>query len=815
MSFKDCILNRVEEKQLQKSKADELLAKYDKMTKRFEAAGQSPAAAARVADDLLNREAARIQAKQRNLRQHAIRQQEMNLKLNEAASLPKATIEKAVSNELHLAADRVETVKNWALSLMNDVAEKLSVNWHGLARDYEGFEKGLRSLLGETGHDAEAVKLGDSMKKVFDSLHERFKQAGGIIGKIDNYFPQVHAKESVGKVSRDEWVNFVHPLLDKEKMIDVETGAPFTPEKLKKTLGDVYNTIVTSGRSDMWQLSTQGETIVGRGGDIDTSSDNSRFLHFADADSFIKYNRQFGVGDNGLIGTFVSHINTMSRKIAVLEKLGPKPNAMMRFMDFKMKAEGEAPFKRRWAQAEYRVLTSQFEHGDADSTWWRMLTGTQNWIRGSMLGGGVLSALPDTMMMAATAKINGLDSVRVLGNYLKMMAPGESSLKQMAKRSGYIMETVAGSAIGDTRFAGEAMGKGAPRFFANMMNEMSGLQRTTRATMDGIAMEASATLAEHIDAKTPWADVHPDLKANLGRYGITEGDWGNLHKAGTFDNGDAKFLLTSELRVDPNLDAKTSKGLADKLDDWINGMRRASATEPTIATRALTSGAIMGGLESGAGGAATPERAIASTLGLFKSFPITSIMTHLLPAIRRAQVDRQFDHLAMVMIGTTVMGAVSQQLKELSKGKTMQDMDSYKFWTRATLQGGGLGVYGDFLFGDYSRFGQSPLTTMGGPVVGLIDDLMHATKGNLDKVLNENGDRADTNVARDLFRVAKRNLPLVSVWYARLAIERLVLDNLERLVDPNFDTRIHKYEQKQKKETGQDFWWRPGETRPR
>ncbi len=813
MSFRDCILGKIEKGALEKNKGEALLKKYDATLERYNVRGLGPTAAASAAEDLLKTELAVVEKKQRNIRQHALKQQEINLKLNKEAA--KGTIEKAVSNELHLAADRVETVRNWAMSMLSDVADKLAVNWNGLSKDYAGFEKGLRSMLGEVGHGAEAEKLGNAMKTVFESMRERFSQAGGVIGKIDNYFPQVHAKETISKVSSEEWKNFISPLLDNKKMINEDTGRAFTPAELSSVLDNTYKNIVTSGRHDMAKLSTHGEMIVGRGGDLDMAESQSRFLHFKDADSFLTYNSKFGVGDNGLMAAFTGHIQTMSRKIAVLEKFGPKPNAMMKFMDFKMKAEGQAPFKRRWAQAEYRILTSQFEHGDADSTWYRMLTGTQNWIRGSMLGGGVLSALPDTMMMSATAKINGLDAVRTLGNYLHGILPGSAEVKTLAHRSGYISEVISGSALGDTRFAGESAGKGAPRYFANMMNEISGLQRTTRATMDAISMEASATLAEHIETKTPWTDLHPDLKNNLEHYGFTESDWSDLHNAGTFDNGRAKFLITSELRVDPNLDPKISKGLADKIDDWVNNMRRAAATEPTLATRALTSGAIMGGLNSGAGGLATPERAIASTLGLFKSFPITSIMTHLLPAIRRAAVDRKFDHAAMVLFGTTVMGAVAQQLKDVSKGKTPQDMNSYQFWTRATLQGGGLGLYGDFIFGDYSRFGRSPLTELGGPVVGLIDDLMGATKGNLDKVFAGDGERVDRNIGRDLFRVAKRNIPLVSVWYGRLAVERLVLDNLERLIDPNFDSRIGKYERKMKSETGQEFWWRPGETRPK
>lgn len=157
------------------------------------------------------------------------------------------------------------------------------------------------------------------------------------------------------------------------------------------------------------------------------------------------------------------------------------------------------------------------------------------------------------------------------------------------------------------------------------------------------------------------------------------------------------------------------------------------------------------------------------------------------------------------------------QLKELAKGKTTRDMSDYHFWQAAFLQGGGMGLFGDFFLGDYSRFDRTPITEALGPGVGLFEDIYSATKGNLDKSaedLSEGRELKDVNPLRDLFRVAKRNVPLGSLWYGRLAVERLILDNLERMTDPNFDRRMRGLERKLTKESGQQFWWAPGESAP-
>jgi len=134
-----------------------------------------------------------------------------------------------------------------------------------------------------------------------------------------------------------------------------------------------------------------------------------------------------------------------------------------------------------------------------------------------------------------------------------------------------------------------------------------------------------------------------------------------------------------------------------------------------------------------------------------------------------------------------------------------------RFWVKAITAGGGLGVFGDYAFSDQSRYGHKFSTDVMGPYVGALDDLFESTKGNFDRV----ADGKDKNIGRDLFRTMKPYTPLSRIWYTKLMVDRLLLDNLERLSDPNFDDRIGKYERKMKKQSGQEFWWAPGESKPR
>jgi hypothetical protein len=46
-------------------------------------------------------------------------------------------------------------------------------------------------------------------------------------------------------------------------------------------------------------------------------------------------------------------------------------------------------------------------------------------------------------------------------------------------------------------------------------------------------------------------------------------------------------------------------------------------------------------------------------------------------------------------------------------------------------------------------------------------------------------------------------------------MERMMLDQVERAIDPNFDNRMRRIEQKNREERGQQSWWSPGEALPK
>ncbi len=820
MSFRKCIQGKIDEGKLDKDKGEKILKDYNRQVERFKVHGHGEIAAQQAAQKIWEIEAAKVERRQRNAKNAAIWQANKDKDFKKHPGRAAAV----TSDALQKAAYKGKVIMQQAERLFSDAGDELGADWAALSRDHGSGREAVKFMLGGKVEDPNARAAGEAMQRTLKYAHTRLRQAGGEVGEVPNYFPQIHSKEAILRsgIGKDEWVKTLRDALDISKHIDEDTGLPFKESKLKKIMEDNYDTIVTDGVSDLKRMDEKGEMPAARRrGDVDVRHDNARFYHFKDADAFLDYNAKFGVGDEGLVAAFRNKMQSMTRDIGILEELGPRPDASMRFMDFKMQVDGTSKFKQKWANAEYRVLAGKLIGGDVESMWWKMFTGTHAWLRSAMLGTAPISGLGDTAVVASTAKINGLDSVAALQRQFKMLNPlADRESKAILKQMGFHAEVLGGAALDDSRFAGEALDSNSRvtkgiNWLAGATHQASGLAYWTRRLQDTLTMEGTSKIARDIGEGLSWDKMHPDLKQSLERFGFNELDWLELRLSDSvIDNGQAKILMTSELRNSKEIPAARAHQIADKLDMWIMSMRESVTSEPTLATKALTTGAILGD-----GGAATPSRVIGASLGLFKSFPLTVMMSHFLPSLERAGIlgDAKFnirkaDQLAMVMIGSTIMGAAAIQAREMIKGKTPRDAWNYKFLMASILQGGGMGLFGDFAFGDYSRFDRNPITEALGPGVGLFEDIYKATKGNLDGwATSRDGDLSDVpkSVAGDLFRVAKRNIPLGSLWYGRLAVERLVLDNLERLIDPNFDRRIGKYERKMKKETGQEFWWSP------
>ncbi len=242
-----------------------------------------------------------------------------------------------------------------------------------------------------------------------------------------------------------------------------------------------------------------------------------------------------------------------------------------------------------------------------------------------------------------------------------------------------------------------------------------------------------------------------------------------------------------------------------KILGFITDESEYAVINPDLATRAIQTG---GALQAG-----TVPGELARLTMQFKSFPIAMISRHWR---RMLEGDRGLDGAPMsanklaygaaLFLTTTALGAIAFQTKQMVQGKDPVDMTTPKFWARAAAQGGGAGFLGDIVLGDTTG-DRSPLDSLSrllmGPTFGSAADLWELTKGNIDEL------RAgkDTHAGAEALRFSRSHLPYINLWYARTALDHMLLHGIQENLSPGY---LQRQQARHSKEWGGSYWWEPG-----
>jgi hypothetical protein len=177
--------------------------------------------------------------------------------------------------------------------------------------------------------------------------------------------------------------------------------------------------------------------------------------------------------------------------------------------------------------------------------------------------------------------------------------------------------------------------------------------------------------------------------------------------------------------------------------------------------------------------------------------------------------------LAPMILFLTVGGAISIQLREIAKGNDPRPADEPRFWMAALLQGGGLGVLTDAIYASESRNGKASQAAAFGPGGQLVADVYDATAGNVVQVAegmrkgDDFGEAVEgASIGRDGVNVVRRWAPGANVWWARAIWNRNIMDELQRLVDPEAEEDFKRRARRLERDNGQEQWWVTGERLP-
>jgi hypothetical protein len=701
---------------------------------------------------------------------------------------------------------RINSIRGRYHSKMGEVLQEFRSKYAGLHRNLSGLDDMIHVMHGKHGKKVSnpaAQSLGKAMTETMEYARVRYNAAGGDIPKREDWgFFQTHDPVRLAAVERQDWIDFVMTRLAPDRMTDAN-GLPMSARQVERSLDNIYDSATTRGLSDL-PGRDPGPGLMGS--NINQRA-NARFLVFKDSTSWLEYQREFGTG--GLYDHIITSLDRMARDTAILEILGPYPEATLRYQERLIdkasaqgaisltgkagaKAAGKIGAPKTQLQALYKTVTGRtgITANERLSVW----AGSVRAIMTSAtLGGAFLSAIADTATVGLTARMAGVSPLKVWGRMARTFALNSTADRRLAINLNFAAQGWASRAIAAQRVLGEAQGARWTELMTDSVLRASFLSPWTEGGRIGWQVEMLSFITTQ--AGKPLKDIDPALRRTFETHGLTEEMWDVIRKSEQWvdEHTGAKFLRAEEVQ------GTDFEGInfqaANKLQDVV--LREMEYAVPGANARvraAFTQGTPAG----------TFWGEVMRNTAMFKSFPISIMALHWQRLIRGSEARTKAEYAAWLFIGMTGMGMVGEQLTSLSRGRDPESLTSPALITRAVIRGGSGGLLGDTLL-QGGRYGAS-LDTLLGPIWSLAQQGVSLTVGNLQQAL----EGEETNAGRELSRFVEQNMPGRSTWYARLAFERLVFDNLDRLLDPQAEREFAKIERRYRQDRHQQFFSRPG-----
>ena len=399
----------------------------------------------------------------------------------------------------------------------------------------------------------------------------------------------------------------------------------------------------------------------------------------------------------------------------------------------------------------------------------------RNTVTGLKLGSAVLPAISDTILHAITNAYNGLPAFKTLGDTIaNLLDPSAMSRKQsraFASQLWFEADAMIDSAHSAARF-GDITGHKMSKKFASGVLKASGMDAWTVIQKRSFHVGFMGGLSNRIDKMQP----------TLDRYGFSPEDIEIISNSKRIQHKGASF-------VDP-------KELPQDLAERVVGMVSSESRYAVIEGDAYTSAIMHQGTRKG-----SVEGEALRLAGQFKMFPVAMMANHWnRMAQGRGSISRGA-YFANFALGTTMMGAMVLQMKEISKGYTPQDMDSAEFWTKAIAQGGSGSLLFDIAAGDSRMYGGSLADFVGGPALGTVNQVLYESLlGSGDDL--RRGERELKSYTAEAGRVVAGQIP--SLWYTKAVMNRYILDEIKRATDPRYDVKRMAKERKRYRELGNE-----------
>lgn len=671
------------------------------------------------------------------------------------------------------------------------------------------------------GLSKEAVAIAKVMQKYQETARIDANRAGAFIRKLPGYVVrQSHDPYKIQRAGFKQWRDEILPLLDERTF---EAGSDVDGFLLA-----TYNNLVSGVHL---KVSTPEPTGFKGPRNLAKKVSAERVLHFKDGVAWDQYNKVYGTGS--LREAFLGGLDRSGQSTGLMRRLGTNPEgnfeAALDELQLAFKEDPEA--MRRFQDDRRGMLKTRFAEVDGSASiavnhaGARVAANLRAWQSMAKLGGAVISAVTDLPVAASEMRYQGKGMLGSMGTLIGGMLSGKKPAEQreILSSMGVFFDSVRGEVV--SKFSADDSLGGKMSRAQQLFFKLNGLTWWT----DTMRSTAALMMSHHLayNRALNWEQMNPDLRRTLELFDFDAGKWDLVRNTGA-KLADGREYMTTQ-GIDDIADADlagylTSKGrtvnaaaigelreeLRGSLRSYITDRASYAVIEPDARTRAMMRRGTQPGTVAGE---------LLRFVGQFKAFPVAILQKsfgrelygrgyqpgayganpgrELIQAMRSGNGEKL--GIAQLMLWTTLFGYGAMATKDLLKGREPRPADDPKTLVAAMLQGGALGLYGDFLFGEANRFGGGLTQSLSGPTLGLID-------GGYDLFARmRDGDDA----AAASFRFAIQNTPFANLFYTRTAMDYLFLHSVQEALNPG---ALRRMERRIEKENAQQFLLRPSQT---
>ena len=725
----------------------------------------------------------------------------------------------------------IESVEQAAEGVRSLYKSRLMDTWTALGNQFIGMiqDQGkLRDLLtemrGEDSGNPEAKKGAEAWLKVAEAMRQRFNQAGGVIGKLVDWgFPQHHSQEHVAAAGQENWIKAIWNRLDRDRYVD-DMGVKWDDGRLTDFLKAAWATIATNGHANI----EPGEA-AGFGKRANRHAEE-RQIHFKSAQDYLDYWKQFG--DRTPIEILNNHVDTMAKDIAFIEKLGPNPDMTYRYLRDEALREASIAQPTFVPEIEGRIAKI-----DSNYNYWagktvpsynptisKVAETVSNLNTAGKLGGAALASFfGDKPMMEAVSTLNHLPMLQRWRTEMHLLNPLNVEDRRQLQIQGLMLESVRSGMLRFNEGLGSSSTTG---LLANGVMKITGMTAINDIRKSALGVNLMSAIGNQIKNGKEFGDLHNSDVRLLRNYGITEADWNTwkLAKPWDFGYGNDHALTPEGITQIPDQALKDAGLIASDAspeaaqtarDDAIIKLLGAVNTESDF-------GIVQPGWRERAQFYSNLQRGtffgeISRAALQFKAFPWAQFQRGLDAVVSSRTMAGKAMMTAWIMGSTTLLGAMLMQTRDMLTGKDPRDMtgnqgqnklDLVKFWGAALIQGGALGIYGDFLYGaNQTRMGMGPLEAAAGPSVG-------PAIQTLEQALNYIAAKSEgkpTHLAAETMQDIKGFVPGNNIWYTRAIIDHLFWQWAMEQASPGYSEMMR---QSAMKNYHQDWYAPPGHHMP-